>query len=753
MLRPKPLLKFNIIVPSEHEDRVVEALVKTGMVYVEGTGGISLEIPRELLLIAERRIEVSKIDVERIVPLIKRLGGEATELVERSEKIRAQIRNLKRMKNILMILSKIGLRTDSLGCHEPLFVIAGVISKDHEEQLLARIKELGVNYNSMPLDERETVVVIYGLSEDYDVVYKVLNDIPTFTEISFPSDISPNVSDAQEMIDREISRLREELVEIISELVTQLREAEERERLESIALFEKFLDLYEKYQKLALRIMDISSQEGIEAPYELKRALKREVPAERVKREQLVEIITKYSESFEELNSNFERITSTLRTLHELEGGIRASGRATKALQIRLEQTRNELIALARDTGEIIEVLTKYEPYIRAARYVKGAISRLRILRKYNLSIISGWIPSEYSRTLELTVKKLVPEVISIKIDRPTHEDKVPVYVESKGILKYFMPLTFSRDIPSYWEINPMPFFTCLFLIMYGMMFGDLGLGPLLIVLGFIIYRMNRSFLGISIEGTKMLGILMIFGGISSAIFGVLYGVAFLKAIFEPVLVSPLHDIYGIVKVALIFGVVQLIIAMVLNIINSIIEWDIYEMLLSGRGLVGLVYYICGIYIAIVLAQSNFNWAVLSEGTSFIITLLAVSCMIVVMLGPLYNFFTKKTDIGSCLMKGITEVLEMLIAYPANSLSYIRLAAFAIAHESFGLLAESLASVIGPIPSFLVANILVLGIEGFAVGIQALRLVYYEFSTKFLRGGGRLFKPIIYKVKEEISSY
>jgi V/A-type H+-transporting ATPase subunit I len=65
-----------------------------------------------------------------------------------------------------------------------------------------------------------------------------------------------------------------------------------------------------------------------------------------------------------------------------------------------------------------------------------------------------------------------------------------------------------------------------------------------------------------------------------------------------------------------------------------------------------------------------------------------------------------------------------------------------MAHEAFGILAENMSPISGELAGYLVANFLVFAIEALAVGIQAMRLLYYEFSTKFFRGEGLEFKPL-----------
>jgi V/A-type H+-transporting ATPase subunit I len=93
-------------------------------------------------------------------------------------------------------------------------------------------------------------------------------------------------------------------------------------------------------------------------------------------------------------------------------------------------------------------------------------------------------------------------------------------------------------------------------------------------------------------------------------------------------------------------------------------------------------------------------------------------------------------------MDGFGEFIETFFSYITNSLSYIRLAAFAIAHGVLAGFALTLGASLGIIPSLIIVNIMVVIIEGFAAGIQSIRLIFYEFSTKFFKGGGIKFNPI-----------
>jgi V/A-type H+-transporting ATPase subunit I len=95
------------------------------------------------------------------------------------------------------------------------------------------------------------------------------------------------------------------------------------------------------------------------------------------------------------------------------------------------------------------------------------------------------------------------------------------------------------------------------------------------------------------------------------------------------------------------------------------------------------------------------------------------------------------------IMMGFGHALETFISFLTNSMSYVRLAAFALAHAALGLSAIILGNMIGFLPAFLFLNVLVILIEGMSALIQSMRLTYYEFYTKFYTGGGARYRPFI----------
>jgi V/A-type H+-transporting ATPase subunit I len=162
----------------------------------------------------------------------------------------------------------------------------------------------------------------------------------------------------------------------------------------------------------------------------------------------------------------------------------------------------------------------------------------------------------------------------------------------------------------------------------------------------------------------------------------------------------------------------------------------------GGHGIIALTFYMAGIYMALAfIGQLSFN--AFFQPNVFPITAVALISLALVFLSPLIEsrIQRQKAKPVEKVLEGFGEGLETFISFTANSVSYIRLAAFAIAHGALALAAGIFAAVIGNVPSLIFMNVIVFLVEGFSAFIQSLRLMYYEFSTKFYAGDGIAYKP------------
>ena len=90
----------------------------------------------------------------------------------------------------------------------------------------------------------------------------------------------------------------------------------------------------------------------------------------------------------------------------------------------------------------------------------------------------------------------------------------------------------------------------------------------------------------------------------------------------------------------------------------------------------------------------------------------------------------------------IETVLQLLI----NTLSFVRVGAFALAHAglslAFNTLAAAMDSAFAGFLMLLLGNLVVIMLEGLVVTVQTTRLILFEFFIRFLRGSGRMFRPL-----------
>jgi V/A-type H+/Na+-transporting ATPase subunit I len=110
-----------------------------------------------------------------------------------------------------------------------------------------------------------------------------------------------------------------------------------------------------------------------------------------------------------------------------------------------------------------------------------------------------------------------------------------------------------------------------------------------------------------------------------------------------------------------------------------------------------------------------------------------------------------KDGLFAFIMEGIIEILESAIYYVSNSVSFLRVAAFALAHTVLGSIVFLLSDMVGGAPGgilfriliIIIGNSIIIVLEGLIVTIQVVRLQYYEFFSKFFSETGEKFSPFI----------
>jgi V/A-type H+-transporting ATPase subunit I len=417
-----------------------------------------------------------------------------------------------------------------------------------------------------------------------------------------------------------------------------------------------------------------------------------------------------------------------------------------------IEEVEDELDKVKRDLeGKQDSVLPLLKDML--AR-VEAAILLLDIKNYCKLTektcLFSGWVPRGKTDALVAALKektdgRAIVEVTGAEklTDPAGGEVEVPVLFKQPPFLKPFEMLVSGYGTPSYRMIDPTIFVGITFLLMFGMMFGDVGHGLVLLVAG----------IAMAIKSTRWrdAGKLAVYCGAASIGFGILYGSFFgLEELLPTVWMKPLENITDLFKVAIGFGIVVVSLGIILNIINSLRTHSFVENFFDKSGpLVGVVYW-AGVGLVIKFMASDGgtpNPAIFYGLFIAPLALFAVRAPILRAIGKRHR--TWPDGFATYIMETAVEILEILMGYLANTVSFIRVAAFGLAHAGLFVAVFTLADVVsqrsgGLVLSWVVlilGNLVIILLEGLVVTIQALRLEYYEFFGKFFKGLGSKYEP------------
>jgi V/A-type H+-transporting ATPase subunit I len=303
--------------------------------------------------------------------------------------------------------------------------------------------------------------------------------------------------------------------------------------------------------------------------------------------------------------------------------------------------------------------------------------------------------------------------------------------------------VTFSQ--PRYEELDPTFIIAVTFPLLFGAMFGDVGHGLLLALLGGLLVSRKVP----ALRGLAGLGGLVIACGLVATLFGFLYGSIFgMENILPALWLHPMDNIMEILLITIGAGVVLLSIGFIIGILNAWVVHDWGRLLFDRNGIAGLVLY----------------WSLLGLVASFFIKGIPISSMLFLSIAILSGLTVMLSEALKNLLQGIRplieeslfayaiqvffELFETVVSFLSNSLSYVRVGAFAVAHVGLSAVFFILAELVSPVhgPGYWIVIILgtvfIVGFEGLIVGIQSMRLEYYEFFSKFYMGGGIQYKPL-----------
>ncbi len=363
-------------------------------------------------------------------------------------------------------------------------------------------------------------------------------------------------------------------------------------------------------------------------------------------------------------------------------------------------------------------------------------------------TFITGWIDARDKKRLAAILRDICGERFIVLYER---DPDAPVRLMNIRLFKPFELLVRTMGMPANSEIDPTPLAAVIFVLIFGMMFGDLGQGLVLAMTGLILkFFAKRKGKG---EDLNQAGGILLICGLSAAFCGILYGSIFSNEHFIPALwIRPSENIMRLFYITVLLGAVVIVVGLCVNIINNLINAEFQEALLGKKGVAVFILY-GAIVLMVIRYVSNRQAPEPWEIGAFIFFPLAVFSLRG-LIGPVFFQGAWPHDLAEYITETVMEVVEIALSMSANTISFIRVGAFALSHAGLSIVTYTLAGMADPalkspaaIVILVAGNIFIIAFEGLIVAIQSMRLEYYEFFSKFYRGDGAVFSPFVLKTK------
>ncbi len=391
----------------------------------------------------------------------------------------------------------------------------------------------------------------------------------------------------------------------------------------------------------------------------------------------------------------------------------------------------------------------------------------------------TGYIPSKETQNF----RELINSVgdVTVTTRDITSDDNAPVRLKNNWLFRPFEMFVKMYGLPAANGIDPTPLVAITYMFLYGMMFGDLGQGLCIMVLGLLLTKFTKA--GLAPIITRI--------GFSSAVFGIIYGSVFgSEEIIKPFFHIPqIYELMGykeapadifavstmLLIAALVVGICLILLTMTVNIIVSLKMHDLESGIFGASGICGFVFYaslVAGLGCSFALGIEIMN-------PVYIVCLIVLPLVLIFFKEPLLELMknhgiktekrtknggnidtglknklakmrgsvpeAEKKSVGSFIIEGIIDLFETCLTYITNTMSFLRIGGFVLSHAGLMLVFSIIAGMfegVGSIVILVFGNIFVTGFEGFIVGIQVLRLEFYELFSRFFKGGGIPFRSV-----------
>ncbi len=402
-----------------------------------------------------------------------------------------------------------------------------------------------------------------------------------------------------------------------------------------------------------------------------------------------------------------------------------------------------------RPTAEQINLLKTYYDYLL------NEIDTLDILtatiQTKMCFVVHGWIPARAADKFTELIRKTDKNVV-VTLKDAGSTDTPPALVHNSPLVRPYNAITMMYGAPGRNDIDPNPFVAFFYFFFFGSMFGDLGYGLLLSVITAVILLVKRPQ-----GGTRQLMALFCMGGISAALWGLLFnscfGLNLPTFMMDKTLLDPLgNDATLFFALSLYLGVIQITVGNLLNVINQLrlkhFVDGIFKALPNFVMFVGLTLAFPALIQKLIpLDYAVVDWFQPLMMPGLIVTLVGFGGVV------LFNGIGHR--IGGYLL-GMFSGAYKLVNYFSDLLSYARLFGVGlvgcviayVANFLCGMLADIgfIGIILGGIVAVLF-HALNIALSLLSAYIHNARLQFVEFFGKFYEGSGTPFVPLGSKLR------
>ena len=415
-------------------------------------------------------------------------------------------------------------------------------------------------------------------------------------------------------------------------------------------------------------------------------------------------------------------------------------GRGEEAIAYQEAERRGAKAEIAQLDIRLEALRDLSEGKVRTYASYLDTLSRAYALRQYaghteTTFYLVGWVPRNIADAYAAEVERQ-PGFRCVLSDAAAlpHLDP-PIQFRQSFLARSFRPLVEMYGLPAYREIDPSFFLAIIYILLFGVMFGDVGQGFLLILTGALLKRLKNMWIGT----------ILMLAGASAVVFGFVYGSVFgYEQLLPGFRVLEGQGPIRILVLSAGAGVVLIIASMALNIVNGIKQRNPGKSLFSPNGLAGLVFYIASL--AGLAGHFLFDRSLFCS--FYIIAFILIPLILMLLHEPLSHLLRGEVPklpsrpLGF-FTEGLFHLFEVVLSFVSNTISFLRVGAFAIIHAGLMLVVFLLAQSAenATIAVLILGNLFVTALEALLVSIQLMRIGFYELFSRFFESGGRQFRP------------